>query len=347
MKSIYRIISFVTNLGIAENTSPYEARRLILINWINFSLILLCLVIFLLYVSNILPIKSYSFYREALLIICAASSMLCNRFQWNKISKLLTAVYFGFFTLIFPLLFGIVDKESFFWFPFGAIIFSILPYFIFKPKAELTSFLITIIFYFLLTMYIDRLMISAAGGDLNMSFLPDDYMMYKAPHIFFWGFLNVALLVLTFAYDYTEKKLQNAYTLLEERSLLIKEQADEIGAQNEELIAQSDHIRETNSNLEKRVEERTKKLVEQNKMLSEYAFINAHLLRSPLSSVLGLIYLLSLINDEEERKEIIERLNDSAQKLDDVVKKIGEVLEKGSKLSREDFKEIRKEVLED
>jgi light-regulated signal transduction histidine kinase (bacteriophytochrome) len=43
------------------------------------------------------------------------------------------------------------------------------------------------------------------------------------------------------------------------------------------------------------VQERTRELEKKNKALEEYAFINAHKLRSQVASILGLINLISKI----------------------------------------------------
>ena len=91
-----------------------------------------------------------------------------------------------------------------------------------------------------------------------------------------------------------------------------------------------------NEVLEDRVKERTEVLENQNALLSEYAFINSHLLRGPLSRILGLINLME--HDKTMKQEtIIELLRKSGDDLDNVVRKITDTLHHGGQLKREDI----------
>lgn len=67
------------------------------------------------------------------------------------------------------------------------------------------------------------------------------------------------------------------------------------------------------------------------KALEEYAFINAHKLRSPVASILGLVNLLNKIPTTEEGKSVLEHLQLSADKLDDIVSSITKAIERGEK----------------
>jgi signal transduction histidine kinase len=63
--------------------------------------------------------------------------------------------------------------------------------------------------------------------------------------------------------------------------------------------------------------------------LEEYAFINAHNLRAPVASVLGLINLIKKVELDEEGKVIVQHLEESATKLDTVVNSITQAIERG------------------
>jgi signal transduction histidine kinase len=113
--------------------------------------------------------------------------------------------------------------------------------------------------------------------------------------------------------------------------LALQESNEEIQAQNEEIISQGEEIRVINENLEKIVLERTKELEKKNKALEEYAFINAHKLRSPVASILGLVNLLKKTSLDEEAKSIMPHLLDSTGKLDDIVADITKTIERGER----------------
>jgi len=88
-------------------------------------------------------------------------------------------------------------------------------------------------------------------------------------------------------------------------------------------------IEKLNRELESKVELRTKMLREQNAKLMEYAFVNAHVLRAPVSRILGLVNLL--IRSETPRptadKEIIKHLDESSKELDSVVRNLSLTLQ--------------------
>lgn len=96
-------------------------------------------------------------------------------------------------------------------------------------------------------------------------------------------------------------------------------------------------IEQMNEVLEDKVKERTHELELQNKRLSEYAFINSHMLRGPLSRILG---LLNLMDEDQHLKEseLKELLRKSGNELDDVVKKITDALNDGKHLSIDDLR---------
>ena len=120
---------------------------------------------------------------------------------------------------------------------------------------------------------------------------------------------------------------------IEQQNELLKSQQLEIETINKELKNSNDEIKNINQNLEKRVKERTKNLELQNKQLSEYAYINAHLLRGPLCSILGLVQLMENgFHDDEE--QIVLHMKKSSEELQKIVNKITTAIEKGTHFGR-------------
>jgi ligand-binding sensor domain-containing protein len=132
-----------------------------------------------------------------------------------------------------------------------------------------------------------------------------------------------------------ERKLRRYNELLEGKVQLrtreIQIQNEEIQVQNEEISAQSEEILRINENLEEMVQERTRDLERKNKALEDYAFINAHKLRSPVATILGLINLISKTRLDEDRAEINRRLQVTADELDTVVNSITKAIERGNR----------------
>ncbi len=107
---------------------------------------------------------------------------------------------------------------------------------------------------------------------------------------------------------------------------------EQIQNQNDELKRQKEIIDRINENLESLVKERTHELEKKNVALEEYAFINAHNLRAPVASILGLINLMNRIDHDDESKKLVEHLRTSASKLDEVVNSITRAIERGFSL---------------
>jgi signal transduction histidine kinase len=103
-----------------------------------------------------------------------------------------------------------------------------------------------------------------------------------------------------------------------------------LNASNEAIKIQAEEIKTINENLENIVSQRTEELKKKNKMLEEYAFINAHKLRAPVASILGLIPILKTLPLSGEGDEVLRHLKESTDKLDDIVHSITRTLEQGN-----------------
>lgn len=150
-----------------------------------------------------------------------------------------------------------------------------------------------------------------------------------------WFYLLVIILVICIGYLYVQfkgKKLLKERQVLkrkvEERTKELNTRNEEVEAQAEKLQAQADEIKKINDHLEELVKSRTIELEKKNKALEEYAFINAHKLRSPLATILGLVNLMKRLPHTAESKECTEHLGKSAKELDEVVSSITQAIER-------------------
>jgi hypothetical protein len=106
------------------------------------------------------------------------------------------------------------------------------------------------------------------------------------------------------------------------------------------LIEKQAEIISVNQSLEARVKQRTEELEKQNSQLAEYAYINSHLLRAPLSRLLGLVNLMGYAQIAgAEREEIIKQIQIAGKELDAVVHKINEALGFNRNFDRNFFSE--------
>jgi signal transduction histidine kinase len=118
------------------------------------------------------------------------------------------------------------------------------------------------------------------------------------------------------------------------------EKSNEIKILNEELSTTNEELTTMNESLEEAVKGRTQELELQNKQLTEYAFINSHLLRAPLARILGLSQLITRNKEVANDPKIINALIHSTDELDAITRRISELLYAGSNFNREEIKEI-------
>jgi GAF domain-containing protein len=126
----------------------------------------------------------------------------------------------------------------------------------------------------------------------------------------------------------------------------LSEKNREIAQLNEELTAANEELARTNRNLEEAVRQRTAELERQNLQLTEYAFINSHLLRAPVARVLGLLQLIQLEDLPVRDRQLIDALFTTTQELDTLVREISEMLYSGHPISRDLVKQIVKKNLD-
>ena len=135
------------------------------------------------------------------------------------------------------------------------------------------------------------------------------------------------MIFITIFFSYNRNKIQKINTKLQSAYKQIQEKQTEIMIQNQELQFQKEEIENFNGQLETLVEERTDRLVKINQTLTEYAFFNAHKLRSPIATILGLYEILKLNPSHEEKEMLIENLKTSIIQLDLMVRESQSLLD--------------------
>lgn len=115
--------------------------------------------------------------------------------------------------------------------------------------------------------------------------------------------------------------------LVRMQNVEIEKQRKEILAQSEKLKVLNDSLHSANADLEIKVHSRTRELEIKNRKLEEYTFMNAHKLRAPVATILGLIHLLDLekVNGNDD---ILTGLKRTSIELDNAIRGIREKLEK-------------------
>jgi signal transduction histidine kinase len=140
--------------------------------------------------------------------------------------------------------------------------------------------------------------------------------------------------------NFKNERIKTLLVEIRRKNNELTDKNNEILAMNEELSSLNEELSTVNETLEETVRFRTKELETQNQQLTEYAFINSHLLRAPLARILGLSDLLTREATSVKDTQLIEALYTSSKEMDIIIKKISDILYDGNNLTREDIKTI-------
>ena len=155
--------------------------------------------------------------------------------------------------------------------------------------------------------------------ELENAFLKAESKRQKFQVIISIGIIALVVAVLAILiYFYRQKRKTNK--LLQSQNSEILTQAEELQALTEELSTQQEALSLMNQNLETIVSERTTKLRGRNLQLKEYAFYNAHRLRAPVATVLGLYGLLKFKISQSEKEVVMSKLEGAFNDLDGAIR---------------------------
>lgn len=147
--------------------------------------------------------------------------------------------------------------------------------------------------------------------------------------LFTYSFIGALVLTIGIVISvlFSYKSVQKVNTNLNLANKYLQEKQEEVLVQNEEMKQYQEEIQNLNNKLALSVSKKTEELMFRNQQLTKYAFFNAHKLRSPIATILGLYELLKLNPSAEERDFIIEQISIFIVKLDEMVRKSQQLLD--------------------
>ncbi len=122
--------------------------------------------------------------------------------------------------------------------------------------------------------------------------------------------------------DRLENRLRLSNLLLEDKNKKIENFLAEIKEQNERLNTQNAKIEAMNASLEELVQQRTNAWQETNQELNTFIYRSSHDLRSPLSSLLGLMDILKIVSNHPEVINIAKLAQRTTRSMDRMLEKM-------------------------
>jgi signal transduction histidine kinase len=235
-----KIWNYISNLGISYENRRLSERTIVLTNQLNFvmffcMLILLIMTIVTLLLSN--DNMSYGTLRVAALIIVTFLNLAIARYGFTQLSRLSLIFLPPIVFILGPTMIGYVEEESYTYYPYLLIGASIVPQILLHPRNEKLLFWISIFYYFVLTMVIDKVMVQF--GDVHYPIVDrinTFYPFYKIAHLVLFMFLNACIYYLRMLNFRFEEELSRKNSELNFQNIELKEQKEKIEKQKDELI---------------------------------------------------------------------------------------------------------------
>jgi signal transduction histidine kinase len=164
-------------------------------------------------------------------------NLLLARYGFTFLSRLSLIFLPPVIFLLGPTLIGYVEEESYTYYPYLVITMSILPQLLFNPREEKFLYWSSLTFYFLLTIFIDPVMVRFS--DIHFPIverIKTFYPFYKIAHIGIFLFINTAIYYLKTINFRFEDELARKNKELNEQNITLLEQKKEIEQHQGELL---------------------------------------------------------------------------------------------------------------
>ena len=102
---------------------------------------------------------------------------------------------------------------------------------------------------------------------------------------------------------------------------------EKLQVQNDAINAQNLQIEELNAMLETKVATTSSMLTERTQQILDFASYNSHMVRGPLSRILGLAYIINKTDEVEEKLVLAQKMEESAFEMDKAIKILNRKLE--------------------
>jgi signal transduction histidine kinase len=308
--------------GVNGREADTTQKNIILSNRISLAAILVAFIFLMIDIVRINHQVRILIFSTIILIFTLP--LWLNRFGYTRISRAMIALAYpllGMANFILFKLYGDGTEHVIYYFTprFFMFNFIVIAFLVLDSQADKWLYRSSIFLNAFLIIFFDAIHNLFGVGIDRLGFEIDYYYLSTVNSV-----IVATAIILSFAMLQSINRSYESKILSMNNELADKN--EEIIRQNEALHLQQAHNRTINNHLEEVVNRRTAELKARNNQLSKYAFFNAHVLRAPVATILGLHEIYALARDEEERKYIQLKLQETCKKLDDVVRNMQETL---------------------
>ncbi len=235
------IWKYISNLGIKEKTGDLSQKSIVMTNQLNFVILI---IMGLLFLTTFITLQfmhedmSYGTLRIPVLLAVCFLNLVAARFGLTKLSILSLIFLPAIVFLLGPTLIGYVEEESYTYYPYFVIAASIIPQMLLSPRDEKYLYWSSVGYYFLLTLFIDKIMVSFGTTHFPIiDRINTFYTFYKIAQIALFLFINSSIYYLRTLNFRFEEELNRKNRELDQQNRELKEQKEKIEQQEDELVS--------------------------------------------------------------------------------------------------------------
>ena len=237
----------VSLLGIhGDRSSGMDIKPYVLSNRINIILSVIGILSFLLLVL-FSPVKFSQFnaneYRLLITAGVAVINLILSRAGANNLGRISLIFLPVFFLTIYPVLFGVVNDETFLNEPWLIITASLLPHFILPARNNKVLYIISILYFLFLLIPYEQVLFRYINPEVHiLGIVQKNFLYIKMAQLGIYLFLNLSVMYMLSVNRQHGEELELANEQLREQSEIITGQSEELGLQNAALESKNEAL---------------------------------------------------------------------------------------------------------